>query len=78
MSYLDWSNLITELCRLSKEPVPCYSVIKDMFDTIDTRHDQMIDVNEWNAAFGGILSTGPKVSVRPTNLTYWENSLEAQ
>lgn len=43
MTYLDWDALIRELCKLSKEPIPCYSIIKDMFDTIDKRHDQIID-----------------------------------
>lgn len=43
MTYLDFDSLIRELCKLSKAPVPCYSIIKDMFDTIDTRHDQIID-----------------------------------
>ena len=43
MTYLDFDALIRELCKLSKTPVPCYSIIKDMFDTIDTRHDQIID-----------------------------------
>lgn len=77
MTFLDWDKLIRELCTLAKEPVPCYSIIKDMYDTIDTRHDQVIDKDEWNAAFGGILNVGPKVSVKPTRLTHWENSLEA-
>lgn len=77
MSYLDFDSLIRELCKLSKAPVPCYSIIKDMFDTIDTRHDQIIDQYEWNEAFGGILTVGPKVTVKPTRLTHWENGLEA-
>lgn len=77
MTYLDFDALIRELCKLSKTPVPCYSIIKDMFDTIDTRHDQIIDQYEWNEAFGGILTVGPKVTVKPTRLTHWENGLEA-
>jgi len=77
MTYLDWDGLIRELCKLSKEPIPCYSIIKDMFDTIDKRHDQIIDQYEWNEAFGGILTVGPKVSVKPTRLTHWENGFEA-
>jgi hypothetical protein len=36
LTFLDWDKLIRELCRLSKTPIPCYSVIKDMFDTIDS------------------------------------------
>jgi len=39
MTYLDWDQLIRKLSELSKEPVPCYSVIKDMFDAIDTALD---------------------------------------
>lgn len=39
MSFLDWNKLVRELCALAKENVPCYSTIKDLFDTIDTRHD---------------------------------------
>lgn len=77
MTFLDFDKLIRELCRLSITPVPCYSVIKDMFDTIDMKNDQLLDVAEWNETFGGILSTGPKVSVKATPLTYWENGLEA-
>ena len=77
MTYLDFDALIRELCKLSKTPEPCNSIIKDMFDTIDTRHDQIIDQYEWNEAFGGILTVGPKVTVKPTRLTHWENGLEA-
>ena len=47
MSYLDFDKLIRELSKLSKEEVPCYSVINDMFDAIDSGHDQVIDVREW-------------------------------
>lgn len=39
MTYLDFDKLIRELCKLSKIAVPCYSVIKDMFDTIDGKTD---------------------------------------
>jgi hypothetical protein len=77
MTYLDWDKLIRELCKLSITHVPCYSVIKDMFDTIDLKNDQLLDVSEWNETFGGILTTGARVSVKATPLTYWENGLEA-
>lgn len=78
LTFLDWDKMIRELCKLSKTPVPCYSVIKDMFDTIDKKHDQILDRDEWNETFGGILTTGPKVAVKATNLTHWESGLEAQ
>lgn len=74
MSYLDFNKLVRELCVLSKDPVPCYSVINDMFLTIDARKDQVIDSQEWDSAFGGLLQMGPKVSVKATDLTYWESS----
>ena len=39
LAYLDFDRLVRELARLSNEEVPCYSVIKDMFDAIDSGHD---------------------------------------
>ena len=78
MTYLDFDSLIRKLCKLSKQPIPCYSIIKDMFDAIDTRHDQVIDTHEWNQAFGGILTVGPTLSVKPTRLTHWETGFDAQ
>lgn len=77
-TFLDWDRLIRELCKLSKTAVPCYSVIKDMYDTIDTKNDQLLDKDEWNECFGGILTTGPKVAVKATPHTFWESGLEAQ
>jgi len=49
-----------------------------MFDAIDTRHDQVLDQDEWKQAFGGLVRAGPKVSVKATPLTQWENSMEAE
>lgn len=35
MTYLDFDRLVRELSRLSNTPVPCYNVIRDMFDAVD-------------------------------------------
>jgi len=78
LSYLDFDKLVRELARLSLEPVPCYSVIKDLFDAIDTKKDQVIDKIEWNNAFGAVEITDMKLVVKATPLAFWENSLEAQ
>lgn len=77
MTYLDFDRLVRELAKLSNTQVPCYSVIRDMFDAIDVQHDAVIDENEWKEAFGGIFFGDKKMTVTPTTLTYWETSAEA-
>ena len=76
--YLDFDRLVRELAKLSNQEVPCYSVIKDMFDAIDTAGDALIDLKEWNSAFGGIYKGDARLSVKATPLSFWENSAEAQ
>ena len=66
MKYLDFDKLVREICKLANERVPCYTVIRDMFDTIDFKGDQVIDQKEWNLAFGNIITVAPKVSVKAT------------
>lgn len=77
LSYLDFDRLVRELAKLSNTPVPCYAVIRDMFDAIDVGHDTFLDEKEWTAAFGGIFKGPNTATVRATPLTYWENSPEA-
>ena len=61
---MDFDKLIRKLCKLSNEKVPCYTVIKDMFDAIDMRKDAQLDLQEWNVAFGGVETKDPKISIR--------------
>jgi esterase/lipase len=77
LSYLDFDKLVRELYKLAKEEVPCYSVIKDLFDAIDTNKDQIIDVEEWHKIFGNVTTTDRRLTVKSTPLSYWENSPEA-
>ena len=77
LAYLDFDRLVRELAKLSNKEVPCYSVIKDMFDAIDVNHDSLIDLKEWYAAFGGIRTGAARLSVKATPLSQWENSAEA-
>ena len=77
MTYLDFDRLVRELSRLSNNPVPCYNVIRDMFDCIDIQHDTVIDENEWKNTFGGIFFGDKKMTVTATSLTYWETGAEA-
>ena len=77
LTYLDFDKLIRELSRLSKEDCPCYSVIKDLFDAIDTKKDQVLDIEEWKAAFGAVETTDRRLVVKNTPFVIWENSLEA-
>lgn len=43
LTFLDFDHLLKELSKLSSEEVPCYMVVKDLFDAIDNKHDQLID-----------------------------------
>ena len=67
-----------ELSGLSKEPVPCYAVINDMFDAIDSAHDQVIDLREWKQAFGALPTASSKVGGKAKPYVSWENSEEAK
>jgi hypothetical protein len=78
MSVLDLDKLVNALMKLAKKPVPCYAVIKDMFDALDRNKDQVLDPEEWLSAFGG-LRVVPETSApsSKTVLTAWEQSHEA-
>ena len=43
MSFIDFSYLVTELCRTADKPVPAYTIIKDLFDAVNIRKDGYID-----------------------------------
>lgn len=51
LTFTNFHDLIKELSSLSSEPVPPFSIIKDMFDEIDIRKDGEIDLKEWNQTF---------------------------
>jgi hypothetical protein len=55
MTVIDFDKLVNALMNLARKPVPCYSVIKDMFDALDRNKDQVIDPQEWQLAFGGLV-----------------------
>ena len=64
---------------MAKESVPCYSVISDLFDQIDNKKDSLLDIQEWNQAFGtNSQPSDPKLCIKSTPLAFWENTLEAQ
>lgn len=64
LTYLDFDKMIREISKLAKEPVPCFSVIRDMFDTIDFRGDQQLDEKEWHKAFGNKPQDAIKVTIK--------------
>jgi len=42
------------LSQYAGEPIPGFSIIKDIFDFIDIRRDGIIDMNEWMQTFKGV------------------------
>jgi len=78
LTYLDFDRLVRELSRLSSETCPCYTVIKDLFDFIDAKKDQVVDDQEWRDAFGNIETDDRKLVIKNTPLLQWESSLEAE
>ena len=65
-----------KLSELAGERQPSYSIIKDLFDTIDIRKDGIIDLTEWQQTFGYIAEGDNKLTIRATPLSTWENSRE--
>jgi hypothetical protein len=58
--------------------MPTYSIIKDLFDTVDIRKDGIIDQNEWEQTFGNITEGSKSLTIKATPLNIWENSREAK
>lgn len=71
--------MIREISKLAKEPVPCFSVIRDIFDTIDFRGDQQLDEKEWKKAFGNNPKDAIKVTIKAQVDPHsnWETSYDA-
>lgn len=59
---------------MANEKTPTYSVIKDMFDTIDIRKDGIIDLHEWQQSFGRVADDPNKLEAPSSAMGNWENS----
>ena len=51
LTYTQFNKFIMNLCTISGEEPPSFSIIKDLFDFIDIRKDGIIDLNEWMQTF---------------------------
>jgi Ca2+-binding EF-hand superfamily protein len=51
LSFNAFTSLVQRLSELSREPVPAFPVIKDLFDIIDIRKDGVLDMREWLNTF---------------------------
>lgn len=63
MSFSDFNALMKRIAQLSGDPVPAFTVLKDLFDYVDARKDGYLDRKEWASAF--------KVTEAVTN---WEDT----
>ena len=51
LRFQNFSDLLKKLSELNKEPLPSFSVLKDLFDIIDIRKDGVLDMREWLNTF---------------------------
>ena len=57
MDFDKFKNLVFEMYKKNEEKLPSFILIKNAFDEIDLRKDGIIDINEWNKAFGNFNSS---------------------
>ena len=60
--------------ELANEKPPVFSVVKDLFETVDIRKDGVIDLAEWQQAFGRVHGAEGRLSLRPAASEKWENT----
>ena len=60
MTFDQFNKFIIRLSQYAGEPVPGFSIIKDIFDFIDIRRDGIIDINEWMQTFKSVEKYGIK------------------
>jgi len=80
LTFSNFNDLIVELSKLSKEDVPPFGIIKDMFDEIDIRKDGEIDPHEWNQTFIALQEGDKKFSLKkqPPSIAEFEISRDAR
>jgi hypothetical protein len=64
MSYDEFNEFLAYISGATKEPLPAFSIIQDLFDFIDIKKDGYIDLNEWVQTFNNI-----QVRTSPSSLT---------
>ena len=47
MSFEDFQRFIQKIYQMANQPQPSFAIIKDLFQTIDIRQDNVIDMAEW-------------------------------
>ena len=51
LEFSAFAALIRELYTASGEAIPAFSVLKDLFDSVDSRKDGYLDIKEWLSVF---------------------------
>ena len=51
LEFAAFNALVRKLYELSGEAAPAFSVIKDLFDAVDSRRDGYLDIKEWLSVF---------------------------
>ena len=54
MDFDKFKSIIMELYKREGKVIPNFTILKNCYDYIDMKKDGLIDINEWNNAFGNI------------------------
>ena len=51
MTFDDFHRFMTKVFQMANQRIPSFSIVKDLFQTIDIRQDGFIDMVEWTQTF---------------------------
>jgi len=51
MSFDRFRSLVNKMYEKESKPVPNYTLVKNVYELIDVRKDNVIDMNEWLRTF---------------------------
>ncbi|EGR32802.1 hypothetical protein IMG5_070330 [Ichthyophthirius multifiliis] len=68
MKFDEYVNFMQKLSQYGNYPLPPYEILRDIFDTIDIRKDNLIDMNEWLQTFNQFKPPDASMQGRPLQL----------
>ncbi|KAL4439089.1 hypothetical protein ABPG74_008864 [Tetrahymena malaccensis] len=69
LTFNQFTELVKKLCQMSKQELPSFAIIKDLFQIIDTRKDGVIDQQEWVQTFAKFKAPDSSLQGKPLILS---------